>query len=487
MNCIKKRSFLLKFAVISLAIAGGVYCVIVRFGGSDHVYASASGPSPSHTNAPGEDNCTACHVSFDVNSGAGSVSISGIPANYLPNQQVSLTVTTADSGPSATEFGFQMTAIDRQGRSAGSFTLPAQNPARSQVVTGFVGGHQRNYVEHTIDGLFLPNVFGHNTWTFTWTAPPARVGKIDFYASGNAANGDGTNSGDYIYTTSAASLSGTAIANFDGDTKSEISVFRPSNGVWYSLSSLNAGFVATQFGSSGDRIVPGDYDGDGKTDYAVYRPSEGLWYLLNSTSGFTGIRFGAADDIPVPADYDGDGKTDIAVYRPSDGVWYLLQSSAGFAATQFGISEDRPVPGDYDADGKADIAVFRPSTGIWYLLQSSAGFAGAQFGAAEDKPVQGDYDGDGKTDIAVFRPSSGTWYLLRSTAGFTGMQFGFSTDLLTPADYDGDGKTDIAVFRPSEGVWYGLRSSDSSLLTAVFGTSGDVPVPAAYIPQTSAP
>lgn len=479
------RSFsvgIVRLKLIALAVA--IACGTIGWAGLDSgrsgVSASASGPSPSYTNAPGEGNCTACHNSFQVNSGAGSVTISGIPANYLPNQQVTVRVTTADPGPSASVFGFELTAVDRLGGKAGSFSVPSGNPAKTQIKNGLVNNVGREYVEHTLAGI-SSGVFGYNTWAFTWTAPTKRVGKIDFYAAGNAANGDGTPAGDYIYTTSKSSLTGTAIANFDGDLRSEFSVFRPSTGVWYSLNSSDGALVATQFGQNGDIIVPGDYDGDGKTDNAVYRPSTGAWYMLRSTAGFAAIGFGAAGDIPVQGDFDGDLKTDVAVFRPSTGTWYLYQSTAGFSVVQFGMNGDKPVPGDYDGDGKTDIAVYRPSTGVWYTLRSTDGFASTQFGTSEDRPVQADYDGDGKTDFAVFRPSTGAWYMMNSTSGFSAAQFGQSTDIPAPADYDGDGKTDIAVYRPSEGFWYGLRSSDQSIIFGGFGSPGDIPVPSGYI------
>ena len=68
-----------------------------------------------------------------------------------------------------------------------------------------------------------------------------------------------------------------------------------------------------------------DFDGDGKSDISVFRPSDAVWYLNNSSAGFTAVNWGLATDKLVPADYDGDGKTDVAVYR--DGVWYLLRST----------------------------------------------------------------------------------------------------------------------------------------------------------------
>ena len=258
--------------------------------------------------------------------------------------------------------------------------------------------------------------------------------------------------------------------DFDGDGKSDLSVFRPGNGIWY-LQRSQAGLTSISFGLSGDKLAPADYDGDGKTDAAVFR--NGTWYLLRSQLGFTAFQFGQAGDVPLPADYDGDGRADYAVFR--GGVWYIQRSTQGFTALQFGVATDKPVPADYDGDGKTDAAVFRDGT--WYLLRSQLGFTALQFGVAGDKPVVGDYDGDNKADIAVFR--GGTWYLNRSTGGFFAQQFGFSTDVPVAADYDGDGKTDIAVFR--NGTWY-LQRSTGGMTVASYGTNGDLPVPAAFVP-----
>src|SRR6476620_7128352 len=353
------------------------------------VSASASGPSASYTGAPGEANCTACHTSFPVNSGTGSVNITGLPANYKAGQQIPLTVTVSQSD--GVLYGFEMTALDGRGRPAGTFQLPGGSPPPLQIVDGFVGGVLRQYIEHTIDGI-TPTQFGSKSWTFNWTAPAQRVGKISFYAAGNAADSNGVPSGDQIYTKSRSTLSGSAISSFDGDASSDIAVFRPSTGAWWSVNSSNGGAGAVAFGFTGDKIAPGDYDGDGVTDRAVFRPSNGTWYLLQSSAGFTAVTFGTAGDIPVAGDYDGDLKTDIAVFRPSTGVWYILKSTGGFDAILFGVSTDRPAQGDFDGDGKTDIAVFRPSTGVWYVLKSTGGFDAVQFGFNRDQPIQADYD-----------------------------------------------------------------------------------------------
>jgi hypothetical protein len=272
------------------------------------------------------------------------------------------------------------------------------------------------------------------------------------------------------------------VSDYDGDGKTDLSVFRSTSASWFLLQS-QAGFLGTQFGVSTDRIVPADYDGDGKTDIAVYRPSIGSWFLVNSaTNTLFATQFGIAEDLPTPADYDGDGRADLCVFRPSVGSWFRLNSGNGaFLATQFGTGGDRPTLGDFDGDGKADLAVYRPTGGSWFRLNSSNGaFLATAFGIATDLTVPGDFDGDGKTDISVFRPSGGNWFRLNSSNGaFVGTQFGTAGDFAATGDYDLDGKEDISVFRGSDGTWYRLNSSNGTFFAQQFGQNGDRPTPTA--------
>jgi hypothetical protein len=76
------------------------------------------------------------------------------------------------------------------------------------------------------------------------------------------------------------------------------------------------------------RSTVGDFDGDGKSEITVYRPSTGGWYDLLSGTNYTTYGtylWGLTGDLPVRGDFDGDGKADIAVYRPSDSGWSILQ------------------------------------------------------------------------------------------------------------------------------------------------------------------
>ena len=272
--------------------------------------------------------------------------------------------------------------------------------------------------------------------------------------------------------------------DYDGDTKTDLSIFRPSLGQWWYYKSSNGGNAAVTFGAATDKIVPGDYTGDQKTDFALFRASTGQWFVLRSEDfSFFAFPLGVSTDVPAPADYDGDGKTDAAVYRPSTNNWFINKSSGGTDIITFGASGDVPAVGNYDGDNKADIAIYRPSLGQWWIRRSSdLSVYAVAFGTSTDKPVQGDYTGDGKTDIAFWRSSTSEWYIVRSeNASFFAFPFGISTDTPVPGDYDGDGKTDAGVFRSSSSTWFVQRSTAGTLIQA-FGLAGDIPTPNAYVP-----
>jgi hypothetical protein len=243
-----------------------------------------------------------------------------------------------------------------------------------------------------------------------------------------------------------------AVADFDGDRDTDLTVFRPGTGQWFTREG-----ATTSWGLSGDVPVAGDYNNDGSAEPAIFRPSVGGWYI----SGQGAVFHGLDGDLPVPGDYDRDGDTDVAVYRPSTGQWFVKDQFT----ISYGLPGDIPVPGDYDKDGDTDVAIFRPSTGQWFVRDQFV----VSHGLPGDIPVPGDYDGDGDTDVAIYRPEVGGWYVKDQPTSF----YGLSGDVPVQADYDADGDADVAVFRPSTGQWF-VKDKP----TVSWGLPGDIPAPA---------
>ncbi|MFQ5500597.1 MAG: choice-of-anchor V domain-containing protein [Candidatus Zixiibacteriota bacterium] len=157
--------------------------------------AYSSGAPNGYTGGPGEGNCTTCHSSFPLNSGSGSLAITA-PAGYVPGDTIDITVDLAHTGQD--RWGFILTALDQSGNAVGNLIIT--DPSRTQKSVG--GGRQ--YVKHTSSGTYngVPNA--SPGWTFRWASPLSPSGTVLFYAAGNAANGNFSTSGDYIYTTSTS-------------------------------------------------------------------------------------------------------------------------------------------------------------------------------------------------------------------------------------------------------------------------------------------
>jgi parallel beta-helix repeat protein len=277
--------------------------------------------------------------------------------------------------------------------------------------------------------------------------------------------------------------------DFDGDSKTDVAIFRPSDGTWWirysSRGYATSGYGYFQWGLPGDIPMSGDFDGDNAIELTVFRPSDGTWWIRYPARGDTPIAYdsyqwGLPDDVPIAGDFDGDGKTDLTVYRPSDGTWWIRYPSRGdtpiaYNAFQWGQPGDIPITADFDGDGKTDLTVYRPSDGTWWIRYPARGdtpiaYDSFQWGAAGDIPIAGDFDGDGRADLTVYRPSDGTWWILyafRSGGALTydSFQWGHPGDIPLARDFDGDGKTELTVYRPSDGTWwiqYPARGYDAS-------------------------
>jgi hypothetical protein len=180
-----------------------VFSAILALSSTSMVLASSTGPDPGVNGVFGAAiNCTMCHDSFPLNSGTGSVTITGLPGSWVPGQTYSLTVTVG-AAIGSSRYGFQLSAVaDGTNQQAG--TLTKVNSAVQVVCSPSAGeiypGTSCNapgaiqFAEHT-------NATGVATFLVNWTAPGSPgVGTVRFNVAGNSANGNFDSSGDHIYT-----------------------------------------------------------------------------------------------------------------------------------------------------------------------------------------------------------------------------------------------------------------------------------------------
>jgi uncharacterized protein (TIGR03437 family) len=175
------------------------------------LFGYSTGPDAGYSGVPGESTCASCHSG---GKGSGSVTVT-FPGGltYSPGIAQHLVVTVADSAQK--RWGFQLTA--RQSGSStspgGGFTVGSDGYTQlvctssafrnEQFGNGCSGSttYPLQYIEHTSAGTRLGQT-GSAQFSFTWTPPANSTGNITIYVAGNAANGDGSTSGDHIYTAS---------------------------------------------------------------------------------------------------------------------------------------------------------------------------------------------------------------------------------------------------------------------------------------------
>jgi hypothetical protein len=201
-------------------------------------------------------------------------------------------------------------------------------------------------------------------------------------------------------------------ADYTGSGVTDLAVWDPGTGNWYIKTPTDTVVCAggsppgtgCNFGQKGDIPVPADYDGDGKADLGIFRPSTGEWWIktisgnvicAGASSGSRCV-FGQANDIPMPGDYAGLGKAQLAVWRGSNAVWYIAKTDGtAVCACGWGQAGDVPVAADYNGDGAVDLGIWRPGTGSWWIKTVSGsvicagGPAGGDcnLGVSTDTPV----------------------------------------------------------------------------------------------------
>lgn len=152
--------------------------------------ANSSGSPGGRTGSPGDNgnNCTGCH-SGTPQTAAGWITSDVPGGGYVGGDTYVLNLNGTHTG--AGKFGFELTAEDEQGNKVGEFIIT------NSTETKLVNNNQS--VTHTSAGTTPSG--NSKAWEFQYTAPPGNTGNITFYATVNAANGDGGTGGDVIYLT----------------------------------------------------------------------------------------------------------------------------------------------------------------------------------------------------------------------------------------------------------------------------------------------
>ena len=300
-------------------------------------------------------------------------------------------------------------------------------------------------------------------------------------------------------TTTAASPSGLAVADMNGDGLPDLLVTSSTgnnavaftNHTW--LGSTTAAFIATlesSVGATPVAVAVGDVNGDGSVDAVTANFTQGsISALLNVTT--------IPNDLPdyvqtsrsltniagalATADFNRDGKFDVVTASASGlGLEMLVNSTViGGATASFSVagttslaSAPRSVNAvDVNHDGLVDLVVSLASNQIAVLInQTAAGAATFTFNSVQTINTSssfadvssGDLNGDGRSDLVLTDPANNSVsVLLNATSlGSTTASFVTSGSLVAAdqplgvalADFNNDGLLDIVVTNHGAGA-----------------------------------
>lgn len=149
----------------------------------------------AYTGGFGEETCRSCHFDYPLNPENGKLILSGIPEIYEGGKKYEIEIRVERENLRLA--GFQLTSRFSDGSQAGIFEYD-----KADITTTPATGDSVNYLQHTASGTETQEK-SIKTWTFHWVAPQKTSEKILFHIASNAANGDASEFGDFIYAKEA--------------------------------------------------------------------------------------------------------------------------------------------------------------------------------------------------------------------------------------------------------------------------------------------
>lgn len=165
--------------------------------------------------------CTGCHSGTAVNGGGGTISVNGLPATgYVPGQSYPFSITITHSAANRSRWGFSIAARNAGGTAVGTFTTTNPNAA---VNSGTTATNQELSHTNAVTQAGATYTYNNLVWTAPAT-PPAGNNNVTFYYTGNAANGNGSPAGDFIYAGSTTIALPIELKNFSASVINNRSV-----------------------------------------------------------------------------------------------------------------------------------------------------------------------------------------------------------------------------------------------------------------------
>lgn len=183
------------------------YLLVILFVCTAFVLSNPNCPT-GYSTAPGLNstttrNCTSCHGDYSLNTAGGSITLTGLPTTYVPGTTYPFSIKIAHATANRTIWGFSIKAVDTLTHAViGTWTTTNANTS----IKGTAGGssYELSHANAATSAAASSYTYSGLNWTAP-AVPTAVQARVKFYVAAVAGNNNGSEAGDYVYTTSFTS------------------------------------------------------------------------------------------------------------------------------------------------------------------------------------------------------------------------------------------------------------------------------------------